>query len=197
MTNAATNADNNHDKKRTDILDAAAAVFWERGFTSGTTKEIASRVGLSQPTIYHYVGSKSALLEHIANEVHQRVVAALEEPRSRRDDPVEQLSMIVRSLTRFIAEQKEMFGVFWQEQRQLSDDVRTRARKDQRDLLHEIEVAVAAIQQDGLLAPDRPPAVVASAILGMVVWLHQWYRPEGEADPDEIALTFLEMLGLA
>jgi AcrR family transcriptional regulator len=48
--------------RRNQILDAAAAVFAEKGFHRATTKEIAQTAGVSEGTIYNYFDSKADLL---------------------------------------------------------------------------------------------------------------------------------------
>ena len=48
--------------RRNQILDAAAAVFAEKGFHRTTTKDIASRAGIAEGTIYNYFDSKDDLL---------------------------------------------------------------------------------------------------------------------------------------
>jgi AcrR family transcriptional regulator len=48
--------------RRNQILDAAAAVFAEKGFHRATTKEIAKTAGVSEGTIYNYFDSKTDLL---------------------------------------------------------------------------------------------------------------------------------------
>lgn len=48
--------------RRDQILDAAAAVFAEKGFHRATTKEIARAAGVSEGTIYNYFDSKADLL---------------------------------------------------------------------------------------------------------------------------------------
>jgi AcrR family transcriptional regulator len=48
--------------RRSQILDAAAAVFAEKGFHRATTKQIARTAGVSEGTIYNYFDSKAALL---------------------------------------------------------------------------------------------------------------------------------------
>jgi AcrR family transcriptional regulator len=48
--------------RRNQILDAAAAVFAEKGFHRATTKEIAKAAGVSEGTIYNYFASKADLL---------------------------------------------------------------------------------------------------------------------------------------
>ncbi len=48
--------------RRAQILDAAAQVFAEKGFSRATTKEIAEAAGVSEGTIYNYFASKADLL---------------------------------------------------------------------------------------------------------------------------------------
>jgi AcrR family transcriptional regulator len=48
--------------RRSQILDAAAAVFAEKGFHRATTKDIAGRAGIAEGTIYNYFDSKDDLL---------------------------------------------------------------------------------------------------------------------------------------
>jgi AcrR family transcriptional regulator len=48
--------------RRNQILDAAAAVFGEKGFHRTTTKDIAGRAGIAEGTIYNYFDSKDDLL---------------------------------------------------------------------------------------------------------------------------------------
>lgn len=50
------------DRRREEILDAAARVFSEKGFHQATLKDIADRVGLLPAGLYHYVRSKEEAL---------------------------------------------------------------------------------------------------------------------------------------
>jgi len=53
--------------RRGEILDAALAVFGEKGYEAGTMREIAARVGVSEPAIYrHYEGKEAILAEIVA-----------------------------------------------------------------------------------------------------------------------------------
>jgi AcrR family transcriptional regulator len=51
------------DRRRSDILDAAAAVFAERGYFNASMKDIADRLGMQAGSLYHYYPSKEAALE--------------------------------------------------------------------------------------------------------------------------------------
>lgn len=49
------------DATKQQLLDAAAAVFMERGYAGATTKEIARRAGVSEGTIYRHFVDKREL----------------------------------------------------------------------------------------------------------------------------------------
>jgi AcrR family transcriptional regulator len=53
------------DRRRQAILDAAAAVFAERGYFNATMKDIAERLGMRPASLYHYYPSKEAALEEM------------------------------------------------------------------------------------------------------------------------------------
>ncbi len=53
------------DRRRGDILDAAAAVFAERGYFNASMKDIADRLGMQPGSLYHYYPSKEAALEEM------------------------------------------------------------------------------------------------------------------------------------
>ena len=50
------------EEKREAVLRAAVQMFNERGFYSTTFDEVAARLGVSKPTIYHYLGHKEEVL---------------------------------------------------------------------------------------------------------------------------------------
>jgi len=63
------------DGRRGQILDAALQVFAEKGYDCGTMREIASRVGVTEPALYrHYVG-KEALFEDLVALAGDRIAA--------------------------------------------------------------------------------------------------------------------------
>src|SRR4051794_5049773 len=72
------------DQRRSRILEAAAAVFSERGYEAASVEEIAATAGITKPVIYHHFASKRdlyvALLELYRGELlafmGRRAVAA-------------------------------------------------------------------------------------------------------------------------
>src|SRR6476660_3397787 len=68
--------------KREAILDAALEVFAESGYRSGSLREIAQRVGMSEAGLLHHFRSKSALLMAVLDHRDDlsRAVVDFEDP---------------------------------------------------------------------------------------------------------------------
>jgi len=61
----------------TRILDAAEDLFAERGYTGTTLRDVATRVGVRNPSIYNHFAGKEALYEAVLGRVIGPVLDAL------------------------------------------------------------------------------------------------------------------------
>lgn len=59
--------------RKGEILGAAAAVFAERGYDAGSMREIAERVGVTEPALYRHFPGKEALFVDLLRVVGGRV----------------------------------------------------------------------------------------------------------------------------
>ena len=57
-----------YDEHRRRILDAATALFAERGYETTGMRELAAALGMSPPAIYHYFESKEALMDSLIED---------------------------------------------------------------------------------------------------------------------------------
>lgn len=183
-------------QKRRDILAGAARVFDRRGFSAGTTKEIAGEVGLSQPAIYHYVGSKDDLLGEIAQQVARDMLAALEAGLSQGDEPYGQFRAVIREFTAAVLKNQVEFSVFWKELNSFPATVRASIDEGERYFIAELARLVGELQKAGHLPPTLPQSVITEAVSGMVCWTYRWYRPGLTLDAEALAEMFLTLIGL-
>lgn len=59
--------------RKGEILDAAVAVFAEKGYDAGSLREIAERVGVSEPAIYRHFANKEDLFLSVVRAVGARM----------------------------------------------------------------------------------------------------------------------------
>lgn len=92
-----------------EVLDAALAVFVDKGFAATKVDDIARRAGVSKGTVYLYFASKEALLEGIV----QRAVApiadtAVPDMAAFRGDPRVPITMLLRLLCQVLAQPEKV-----------------------------------------------------------------------------------------
>ena len=66
-------------RRKKEILAAAARVFAAKGYAGSTTKEIADAADVSEGTLYNYFGSKRDLLIAVADESQAPMQIAVQE----------------------------------------------------------------------------------------------------------------------
>lgn len=63
------------DGRRGEILDAALAVFAEKGYDCGTMRDIAARVGVTEPALYRHYAGKEAIFDDLVAVAGRQVLA--------------------------------------------------------------------------------------------------------------------------
>ena len=82
-----------------EVLDAALALFIERGFAATRVEDIARRAGLSKGTVYLYFASKEALLEGLVRRAVLPIAeSALGAVRNYEGDPRIVITMVLKML---------------------------------------------------------------------------------------------------
>jgi AcrR family transcriptional regulator len=79
--------------RRASILEAATAVFGERGYVGATTDAVAKAAGVSQPYVVRMFGTKETLFLEVLQRALDRLLTTFRETiaRPRRDDEPEEL----------------------------------------------------------------------------------------------------------
>lgn len=80
-----------------ELLDAALALFVEKGFAATRSEEVAARAGVSKGTLYLYYPSKEELLKAVISQGLGREIAAAAVVVDGYEGPTEQLMAEVLS----------------------------------------------------------------------------------------------------
>lgn len=62
-------------ERKNEILDAAAALFAEKGFDHTSTNEILEAVGIARGTLYHHFKSKEDIMDAIIDRQSERMLS--------------------------------------------------------------------------------------------------------------------------
>ena len=153
------------------ILDEAAKLFAERGFTEVGVDEIGRRSGVTGPAIYRHFEGKDAILAALFDEALDLLVAA---SRGVFHDPREELRHRARSHVARLIENKHLGDVILREGRALSEPYRQQIRARAAAYIAEWAACVRASFPD--LEEDE--AVTATwAALGALNSVTYWPDP--------------------
>ena len=85
----------------TTIIDAAARVLAEQGFSGTTTNRIAERAGISVGSLYQYFPSREAVVAAVAERYSERMKASLEAllVQTQSQDLKTSLHQLLRGIT--------------------------------------------------------------------------------------------------
>ena len=86
--------------RRAQILAAAVRVFARQGFEATRMSDVATDAGVAYGLVYHYFGSKDAVLLAVFREAWGRLLAAIALAEETGKTAVEQLSLVVRIVLR-------------------------------------------------------------------------------------------------
>ncbi|HWI34433.1 MAG TPA: TetR/AcrR family transcriptional regulator [Lapillicoccus sp.] len=174
------------------LLDAAAGAFADRGFHATTTRDIASRAGLSAAGVYVHFDSKEALLYALSRRGHE---AALELVRASARPPGTATQRVARVMSRFAtwhAEHHEVARVVQYEFRHLLPAHRDEVLALRKD----IDRAVRALLEEGVAAGEFEVADVsdtALALMSLCIDVARWYSPGVHRTPTGIGRTYASL----
>ncbi len=171
------------------IMLAAADAFAEHGFPATTTRDIASRAGLSPAGVYVHFASKEVLLFEISRRGHARARDLLVEASRDADSPTEALRAIIGGFSRWHAEHHQLGRIVQFEFRHLSAEHRTEVIELRKD----IDRVVADVLRDGVAAGEldvEDVPATALALLSMAIDVARWYVPGGRRTPEAIERSY-------
>lgn len=183
--------------KRKALLIAAVRMFNERGFHATSLDDVAASLGISKPTIYHYLGNKERVLIECLTLGLEQLFSAADEAKTEKGTGLDRLR---KFLCRNAEVNMDDFGrcVILSGDENLSPESVRKLRAMKRRVDDAMRALISEGIEDGSIAPVDPK-VAAFALAGAVNWPARWFRAEGEMDAGQMAIQLIEFLiaGLA
>ncbi len=178
---------------RQEILRTAARLFRERGYDASSMNDISAALKLSKGGLYHHFRSKDEILFHIMNHAmditEERVLA----PIRKIADPEARLRALIRlHIDLVVVARDREITVILHENHPLPAALRKRINKRKKEYIHFVEGLIADVQRARGTTKISPRAA-AFALLGMINWTYQWYRPEGALHEEDLVRHYTEI----
>lgn len=84
------------DERKNEILDAAEALFGQKGFDGTSTNDILSKVGIARGTLYYHFKSKEDIMDALIERYNVRMLEAAKEVAADRSIPV--IERVIRTV---------------------------------------------------------------------------------------------------
>ncbi|MCL6452544.1 MAG: TetR/AcrR family transcriptional regulator [Alicyclobacillus sp.] len=179
--------------RREQILQAARALFREKGYHATTIRDIADEAGMLSGSLYAHIRTKEDLLFEITDEIADQFLDEMKAVAGRSLPPDALLRQGLAAHLRVVSTHLDAASVFMHEWRGLSPD-RRRVIQEKRDAYEQmwagiLEAGAAAgvFRREGL-------RFARLVVLSVANWSYQWLHPGGVLSAEQLADQLAEVL---
>lgn len=178
--------------KRRAILEAAVETFNKHGFHNASLDEVAAKLGVTKPTIYHHVGNKEQILIECFETGIADLRVAMEAARAQPGTARQRLeTFMIGYATNAMSE----FGrlVNRTNESALSEAGAEAFRNLRAQIDREMRELITEGIEDGSIA-KKDVRMTAFALAGALSWTARWYNAKGGLTPTEAATQIVAVL---
>jgi AcrR family transcriptional regulator len=195
---------------RQEILRTAARLFQQRGYDATSMNDVAAALKLSKGGLYHHFQSKDEILYEIMNHAMEITQQRVLDPVRGIADAEERLRALIRLHIEVVLSPRDReITVMLHENHPLPPSLRKRINGRKKDYVHFLEKLMGEVQEKAqekarekgqgnhrsIGAKGRvSPRAAAFALLGMINWIYQWYKPEGDLQVQNLVPQFTELI---
>jgi len=158
-------------RRQAEILDVAAELFAERGFSDADTQLLAERLGVGKGTIYRYFDSKRALFLATVDRVMRNLLAVVLAEMSPRLDPRDKLEAGIVAFLRFFEAHPGYVELLMQERALFKDRVKPTVQEHREANVHRWRPLYQSLMDAGRMRAmpvDRCMSLVGNLLYGTI-----------------------------
>jgi|688.fasta_scaffold1177010_1 AcrR family transcriptional regulator len=180
-------------ERKTQIAEKATLLFKERGYAATSMRDLAAAIGIEAASLYSHLRSKEELLQRICFGMAEAFFTARDQVNSLQLPAPIKLRLAIEKHVEVVTNDVNASAVFLHEWRHLSEPELSIFKSMRR----EYEEYLTAILQEGKAAgqfniPNEKLTVLT--LLSSLNWLYDWYRPDGNLQPHEIAMQLADQV---
>lgn len=167
------------ERRRRQIVDAAANLFIAQGFHKTTTRQIARAAGFSIGSLYEYVTSKEDVLYLVCESIHAEVEKGVANAMERTTGGKEVLAEVVREYFLVCHRMSDLILLIYQETRSLPTVWRKRVLENELRITGILVRVLAELVDSGKLSGLDEDTIEIMAhnisVLGHMWTFRRWF----------------------
>jgi AcrR family transcriptional regulator len=181
-------------KRQREIIDAAAEIFYRKGYSETSVQDVADAVGILKGSLYYYIDSKEDLLFQMLLEVHEDAKSVVTDTAALDIPPLDRLRTYIQRHVEYNAHNLAKIAVYYHDFGLLTPE-RRKAIVGQRNFYEDfVKSLIKEAQQRGEVDETIDPALISNAVFGIANWLYTWYKPDGSASPEYLGKLYAEVI---
>ncbi len=183
----------NLDEKRDAVLQTAAHLFLEQGYRRTSMGELAKRLKITKPALYHYFKNKEQILLDCYSYGIAEIESGLDSALVSHGSGFDKVKAYIGAYATAVVTHEFGRCVAMLDDTALSPAT----RREVRALKRRIDEAIRQYIEDGIADGSVAPCNVklaSFAIAGAINWIGTWYQPGGPLSAAEIGEEFAHLL---
>jgi TetR/AcrR family fatty acid metabolism transcriptional regulator len=185
---------NRNAEKFQRILDAAVAVFAEKGFFSSRVSDIADRADVADGTVYLYFKSKDEILMTAINTAFDAFMSLARTELKKLNDPTERLRRLAFLHLDALGSNRNMAVVFQMELRQSTRFLSEFSHHHMIEYLGLVREAILEGQASGIFRREMSDKIAANCFFGALdEMVTSWVLSEHEYKLSNVAHVVVDI----
>lgn len=164
----------NSTRKET-IIETAARLFRERGFSATSMRDLAEQVGVEAASLYNHISSKAEILQELCFKVANKFMSHIDKVDAEDIPAIKKIEAILRFLIQQMVHHYEEVYVSDREWKHLTDPYLSNIQTQRRAYRQRIaSIIEEGIRKNEIKKIDAPTAVLI--MLHAVSGIESWHR---------------------
>ncbi|WP_420580630.1 TetR/AcrR family transcriptional regulator [Reichenbachiella sp.] len=179
--------------KKQIILEEAATLFREKGYSATTMRDIAGKVGVEAASLYNHIKSKEQILSKICFSLADTYTTKINLIKDAKESPINKIKELLLLHLEINAMSSPLASVMNDEWRHLTEPEKSEFLNQRRNYENHFLTIIEEGMKDGSVVVEDSK-IALYTMLSSIRWLQHWYHANRDMDVEGIKATIIGLL---
>ena len=179
--------------RKVTIIETAARLFRERGFSATSMRDLAEQVGVEAASLYNHISSKAEILQELCFKVANKFMSHIDKVDAEDISSIKKIEAVLRFHIQQMVHHYEEVYVSDREWKHLTDPYLSNIQTQRRVYRQRIaSIIEEGIRKNEIKKIDAPTAVLI--MLHAVSGIESWHRSKQKISGDVLEENMIAIL---